>query len=515
MNTAPQVPVAPFDGPPSSQQPNLGPPSLDPFDADRFGDANAFGNQDFDFSDSGATRESFSSAPTIMGDSPGGVVKGLRGSITLRRQITAQGFNLSGTPGTPGAVVGFDASPFGGSPSDVFTTGLGTDVSGDGLTNVDTFSIAEPLPTSDAPGSFGPGFNFDGGTATYVGSGGGTTAVNGLYTDGENWFLDYGYTANLGGSGSGSGSGSGGGGGSGSGSGNEQPVPGPGIAVRRIKIAENYSPDVRDRLYLNYSFFNNFQGNLGDISRVIMGMERVLFEDLVSIEYRLPVAGTFGSTQTLGEAERRALEIGNASAILKTILLRGQDYIWAAGLGVSVPLASDTSLRASNDEEILRVENETFHIQPFTGLLYRPSDQWAVQGLLQFDFAAGADSVFANIGGGVLPEIGQFSDSTLGSLDIAATRTMFQGDRTDILQEWLVNLELHYLATMEESDFVMRDNITYENLADNFNILNLTVGSHFVFNNDLVLSPGISVPLRDGTDKQFDYEALVQLNYFR
>ena len=475
---------------------SLSQPTLDRIDANDFSNDSRgnFSNRQ-NSSDRGATRDSFSASPTIMGDSLGGFLRGFQGTLTVQEGFLAPGTNLSGTPGTPGAVVGFNASGAPGPPTDLFTTGLGTDGSGDGFS--DTFSILEPLPTSNAPGAPGPGFVFDSATAsaTYVGASGGTAPIDGVYTNGEDWFISYAYSQNLSG-------------------GPDVVAPAPGVAVRRIKIAENYSPDVRDRFYLNYSFFNDVQGGLGDVSRYIMGMERVLFEDLVSIELRLPVAGTFSSTQKLGTPERRGLEIGNAVAILKGVLLSDRSWLWTGGVGVTAPLASDTVLLSASNQTLLRVENETVHIQPFTGLLWHPTDRWSIQSLLQFDFAIGGDPVLANLGGGSLNKLGDFEDSTMATLDIAATRTLYEGCRHKRLQTVLANLELHYAASLEKSSFVTDGALQYGNLSDHSNILNLTTGAHFVFNNDLVLSPGISVPLRNGTDEQFDYEALVQLNYY-
>jgi len=53
------------------------------------------------------------------------------------------------------------------------------------------------------------------------------------------------------------------------------------------------------------------------------------------------------------------------------------------------------------------------------------------------------------------------------------------------------------------------------NLKKNFNVLNATMGAHLLVGKNVVITPGMSVPLRDGLDEQFDYEALLQVNYLR
>jgi hypothetical protein len=46
-------------------------------------------------------------------------------------------------------------------------------------------------------------------------------------------------------------------------------------------------------------------------------------------------------------------------------------------------------------------------------------------------------------------------------------------------------------------------------------VVNATAGLHLVLRNNLIVTPAMSVPLRDGLDEQFDYEAIVHLNYLR
>ncbi len=440
----------------------------------------------------GANRGSFSTAPTIFGDFFGGGFSAFGGSQRVTRSFTAPGVLLSATQNT---ILGFEVGDD-SIPNDVFTTGLPSDLSGDG--NPDSFGILEPLPTSDAPTSPGQGFVFDpdSGRAVYVGNSGGQTAINGIFTNGQNWFVSYDYVASL----------------TGTDVDPIVPVPGPGVSARRVKVSENFSADVRNRLFLNYSFFNDAYGGLGDINRYVLGFERIVFEDLISIEARLPIAATYGSTQTIGLDENRNIELGNAAIIGKGVLLATEQYIWSAGVGVGLPLADDTVLRRDN-RDVLQVQNRSVHLFPFTSLLFRYDQYWTLQGVTQLDVALNGDPIRGDLTGASLPKIGTFNDSTLLHLDFAATRSVYRNPCGSHLRELLFNGELHYTGTLQESDFVSSGGITYTNLAKNFNILNATVGAHFVLADNLIVSPAISVPLRDGLDEQFDYEAQVQVNY--
>jgi hypothetical protein len=223
------------------------------------------------------------------------------------------------------------------------------------------------------------------------------------------------------------------------------------------------------------------------------------------------MAGTYASGQALDRAASRNFEFGNAALILKGVLLRSERMIWSGGLGVGIPIADDTVVTSGGDK-ILEIENESVHLLPFMGLLLRADRNTAVQSYIQIDVAANGDPIAGNLAGGPLPELGKFTDSTLLHLDAAVNRVLYR-NRRGCLREVIGNAELHYTGTLQPSDFISSAGLTYTNLKRHFNILNATFGAHTVLSNGLVLSPGISVPLRSGLDEQFDYEAMLQVNY--
>ncbi|EMI16387.1 putative secreted protein [Rhodopirellula maiorica SM1] len=478
---------------------------LDPLSNFAAPNAGGFDSSQFDadpgFSDFAATRGSYAFDPTIIGDFFGGGFSSFQGTQTVTFSHLLPGTILpGGGVGSPNSTIAFEVGndvPH----NDIFTTGTGFDSSGNG--SIDTFFLAEPLPSSDAPTSPGPGFVFDPSTATAVHSAGAANPPTqnespNVYFDGDKWFLTYSYTGEVGASGTAS-----------------IPVPGPGVSTRRVKVAENFSPAIRHRVYVNYSFFNDAFGGLGDISRYTLGVEKVLFKDLISIEFRLPTAATYGSTQTLGARQDRNFEIGNLTIIPKAVLKSDTHYIWSAGLGISVPTADDTRLRDSSGQDLLVVENESVHLLPFSGLLYRVNEDVTLQTYMQLDIAANGDPIRGNRFNNTLPVIGKFTDSTLMHLDVAATQSIYRNQDGDAgwIQQVLLNTELHYTATLQDSDMVSAGSLRYSNLANHFNIVNATTGFHLLVNDKLVVTPAISIPLRDGLDEQFDYEAMVQINY--
>ncbi len=457
----------------------------------------------------GATAGSFSAAPNMIGDFFGGGTSILSGSQTVVFEGYAAGNDLSPSQ-IPGAFTADLAFEFGTDivPNDIFTiSGSGQDLDGSNDGFADTFDIFEPIPPNDALTSPGPGFTFDGGQAVYTNNTTSTDPQSGAFDDGDQWYIKYSYTSSIN-------DGQNGGGGSGNGVRSFVPVPGPGVSARRIKISENFSPEVRDRFFLNYSFFNDAYGGLGDISRYVMGVERILVDNLVSIEVRLPMAGTYGSFQQLDRAESRNFELGNLAVIAKGILLRTNSLLLSSGLGVTVPTADDTSLAIAN-REILRIENETFHLLPFVAAMYRLNQKTAIQTYMQLDVAANGDPVLGNLFGGTLENLGTFNDSTLMHIDTAMSRRIYQNQRARFLRSVSASGELHYTGTLQASDVVDSGGLRYTNLKPNFNVVNTTMGLHLQLGDRLVVTPAMAVPLRDGLDKQFDYEAIVQVNYLR
>jgi hypothetical protein len=98
-------------------------------------------------------------------------------------------------------------------------------------------------------------------------------------------------------------------------------IPEPGVG--RIKIAENNSPVPRNRVFVNYSDFNDVR--LGrdaiDVRRVSPGLERTFLDDQMSLTVQVPFASTLNSDITVdGASDGRAMEFGNVNLTLKAIL---------------------------------------------------------------------------------------------------------------------------------------------------------------------------------------------------
>lgn len=448
----------------------------------------------------GVTAGSFSAAPTMMGDLFGGGVSIVNISRPVTTNFFSQGTVLAGSSfpdSVQDVTIAFDFGS--GTPNDLFTAaGTGVDRSGDGF--VDQFGLLEPIPPTDAPTSPGEGFVFNGGSATYVGKTPttNTNAANGQFQDGDFWYISYSYALENAGNGAAG-----------------IVVAGPDVATRRSKLSENFSPELRDRVFFNYSFFNDAFGGLGDVSRYVLGFEKILLQDAFSVEVRLPMAGTYSSRQQIDRGNERDFELGNLTLIGKALLLRTPGYTVTTGLGLTLPIADDARLLLG-ERELLRIENQSVHLLPFLGVLHRFNDDTSFQAYSQLDFDLNGNPVLANLDGGPLRGIGRFNDATLLHLDASVHRVVFRTDDPRYsLKSVIANAELHYTGTLQDADNVSGDGVAVTDLKRNFNILNATFGAHLLVGRSLVVTPAMSVPLRDGLDKQFDYEAILQLAYMR
>lgn len=443
----------------------------------------------------GATADSFSASPHMMGDLFGGGVSLLDIARPVPTTFFSRGTVLSGSGAN--AVLAFDFA--GGTPNDIFTApNSGRSVSGDNT--IDQFQIVEPVPVTDAPTSPGPGFIFDGGTATYVGKTAttNTNAVDGEFQNGDFWYISYRYVLENFRDGEGA-----------------VVVAGPDVATRRSKLSENFSPELHDRFFLNYNFFNDAFGGLGDVSRYVFGFERILVDNLLSIEARLPMAGTYSSRQQISGGNDRDFELGNGTLIGKLLLLQTGRTTLTGGTGLTIPFADDARLLRGS-EELLRIENEAVHLLPFLGVVHRVDPKTFVQAYSQLDVDLNGNPVFANLDGGQMRSIGTFNDATLIHLDTSVHRIVYRtNDPRSSLKGIVANAELHYTGTLQDSDTVTGAGLTVSDIKRNFNILNATFGAHLLIGQHLVVTPGMAFPLRDGLDEQFDYEAILQMTYLR
>ncbi|MFT7641010.1 MAG: hypothetical protein ACI9G1_002754 [Pirellulaceae bacterium] len=485
----PTAPTPPTDPAAPYELPNVGD---DVLNAPLIDDLNSFTDL------SGVTRGSRGSIPNVIGDFFGGgsMILDMNAIVTHRFHTTAR--ISSGSPGAQDAKL-----IFGDSANPSFQSlDTGSDATSDGF--ADTFSISEPLAPNAFPVSPGSGLTFAGGTAVFVGNVGGgptgepgsppagalaETAQDGVFFDDSNWFTEYSFSGRV-----------------------DVVLPtGMGAATRRVKMAENNSPIPRNRLIFGHNFFNDVTG-FGDVRRYTMGFETTNASETASIDVRFPFASTIDSDYTVGGLNGANTEFGNISIAGKMILHRDASFLLTGGVGFNVPTADDLYVRLEDGTTLLHAQNDSLHVLPFFGALWTGHDRFFVQGFLQVDIDTNGNDIYA-YDGTDLVHAGRLQDSTLIYGDIAVGYFLYQDDRSRITSIVPV-AELHYASSLQDADELTTSNVNIFSDAKRLDTLNLTLGTHISFGNNIVVTPGMTIPLRREGDRVFDYEAAIQANIY-
>jgi hypothetical protein len=292
-------------------------------------------------------------------------------------------------------------------------------------------------------------------------------------------------------------------------------APGGGVSFRRIKLAEGNSPLPTDRWIANYSFFNDVL-LVGDVNRYTLGFERTFDEGLKSIELRLPIASTLSADQVANTPLRRSTQIGNLSLAYKKIIGVRGPVLTCAGLGLALPTAADSRLLNDEQEELIRVDNQSVHLLPFVSWIWTRNDRLTWQAFVQLDVDAGGNPVVIAGSNGPAPA-GRLRDVTLLFVDMGFTYRWLE-DREGLIRSVTPFAEIHYSGTLEDAPGISfgapdQFQIDLEPLGQRYDVVNLSLGAHLQMGERLFVRPGIVIPLRSrDLDRQFDYEVGVQIS---
>lgn len=299
---------------------------------------------------------------------------------------------------------------------------------------------------------------------------------------------------------------------------------------RRFKIAENQSPIPTDRIFASYHHFHNplllieDDGRIHDLNfdRVTFGLEKTFCGGLTSLEVRIPFGRGLDSDQS---NERiggfRSTEFGNVVLVGKAYLLRSCCWSLSGGVGVSLPTADDARY-FDEDSLVAEIENDSYHLQPFLGMLWTPTSRLFVEGFAAADFDAnGYDVLIGDAAPGRgIRKVGEYNDQSLLMLDIKVGYWMFRN--LNCAHGWIAGVaptvELHYTGTMQDSDEVAYADPSFPNpiVSDPLNRwdnLNLTAGLQFLLWNESILTVYGVAPLHDDEAPLQGFNAAVSSNF--
>jgi hypothetical protein len=275
--------------------------------------------------------------------------------------------------------------------------------------------------------------------------------------------------------------------------------------VGRLKVAEGNSPLPRDRVFFRYGYFNGVPLSAAgvDVNRFVPGFEKTCLDGRVSVEMRFPFASSVDSAMTFdgsGITNSDAVEFGNLATYIKLLLYSTNCLSLSGGLGVTSPTARDLDVRLADGTRLVRINNQSAHLQPFFGALFTPNDRFFAQGFLQVDIDANGNAVAVNSGNG-LQRAGRLNDAAYLFADVGLGYWLYQS-QCATLRGVAPTIELHYNQSLGSADYVTAGPLRVGNFAENVDALNLTVGSTFVLGDTTNLTVGYITSLSGGADQQ-------------
>jgi hypothetical protein len=295
-------------------------------------------------------------------------------------------------------------------------------------------------------------------------------------------------------------------------------LPSPGTSgVGRVKLAENTSPIPRDRVFLNYSHFNNVPLQAGgvNVNRFVPGFEKTFFNGITSFELRAPFATTLNSDLIAAQLnDDNHTEFGNLSLVSKTLLAQNNCWAYAAGIQVALPTADDVRLSTLNGVPLVHVENEAVHLMPYVGALYTPNDRFFFQLFLQVDTNVNDHSVaIRDPFTGALAPADDLDDTDFLYVDLSWGYWLYRNNCCcSPISGFAPIFEVHWNSSLENTQSVTANGFRVGTSVGDIDLVNLVFGATLECGGNTSISTAFVTPVAGGDDKDFDGEFRLILN---
>jgi hypothetical protein len=299
------------------------------------------------------------------------------------------------------------------------------------------------------------------------------------------------------------------------------PIP---SAAGRAKISDDNCVLPVDRVFFLYDHFDNailFESPVVhalDVNRYTPGFEKTFLDGNASIELRIPFADTQNNDVFLrGDGMEEATEFGDMVLVLKGLAYRDAALAFGGGVGFGLPTAPDSRIFVdSQAPPLFTIKNGAFHVIPFLGLLYTPSDRLFFQTFLEFDIDTTGNHVEQlDVG-----RIGTLRDQNLLQTDLQLGYWWYRNPSARYLTGVAPTIEYHYTTTLQNASRVVGGidggQFVFTSPANRLDIHNLTLGLQLQIGPCALLNIAAILPL-NGTksdNRQFDSEYFIQFNRF-
>ncbi len=286
-----------------------------------------------------------------------------------------------------------------------------------------------------------------------------------------------------------------------------------GGTVGRQKFGENVSTIPQDRIFLNYSYFDNvpISANGVNVNRFTPGFEKTFNNGDLSFEMRMPFAATADSTfESDGSVDTSEFELGDLTIFLKALLYNDCNFAMSAGLGLSLPTRDEFVVRdVATGDTVIKVDNNSVHLLPFLATLWTPTSNLYIQSFAQIDTDLNGNRVDFS----TTPGAGRLQDSDYLFIDVNAGYWIYQNSCGRV-RGIAPTAELHWNRSISNGDRVTDAALNSVGVGeDDISILNAVLGVNVLLGDNMNLQAGWGFPLA-GADDQFDGEARVTLNWF-
>ena len=291
-------------------------------------------------------------------------------------------------------------------------------------------------------------------------------------------------------------------------------TPGGGDLLGRSKISDNNSPIPRDRIFLDYNYFQNaaLSSSGLDVQRFTPGFEKTFFNGNMSVEMRFPMGITLDNKLVAdGVTDMHANEFGDISVIFKALLWTDYQTSFTAGMGVTAPTGADVSVDLANGTQLVRVRNESIHVKPYVAVLRQQGNYFA-QAFLIGDFDTNGNPVELNETGNGLADAGTLQTQSLLQFDASVGAWLHRNASSRAYLNGLAaTMEVHSTSSISNLDTINSSMFQVVDPNSDFDIINMTFGAHAVFGKTVVTA-GYSVPV--SSVQSFDGEFRTFVNRY-
>jgi len=261
----------------------------------------------------------------------------------------------------------------------------------------------------------------------------------------------------------------------------------------------------------------------------------------------------------------QAAEFGNIAGVFKTLLHESPTWAVSGGLGVTLPTAQDVVYEVDllsqvtyngfpaffSERDVLldfEIKNETTYLSPFLAWLWQPNSRFFHQGFWQIEVGVNPSNLKAG-GGGFnnffeitppynfiatadsyvqFPGRARVNAQTLMRLNLGFGYVISENPCADWVQRLTGLFEAHYTTTLNDAEIeellfvdelwapgptfvgTFTTPIPVGNFANRTDIINLVAGVSANMGN-WVVTNGVAMPIRGGSDRGYDFEYNLQI----